>query len=185
MEGIGLGWRLQHWEELSVVGHDGANMGQFAHLRLVPQRRFAVAFVSNSVRGEALWEQLAATLAQDVLGLHTRPSSRGKPHPHAVALETYAGRYSREGLELDLDVADGCLIATPRFTSRYVELSAALLGRDPADASFTLHPLANDRFRADDAAGLGSWPVFFLDFDGEGRPAYLHMFGRASRRCRT
>jgi CubicO group peptidase (beta-lactamase class C family) len=74
IEGIGLGWRLQRWGDLDVVGHDGANMGQFAQLRIVPARRFAVALLSNSAWGEALWDEVVGTLAPDLMGVARRPS---------------------------------------------------------------------------------------------------------------
>jgi len=43
----GLGWFLMDWQGTRLYGHDGATMGQFAYLRVIPEQQLAVAMLTN------------------------------------------------------------------------------------------------------------------------------------------
>ena len=47
MSGWGLGWFLGDWQGSKVFGHDGGTFGQFAFLRIQPEREIAVALLTN------------------------------------------------------------------------------------------------------------------------------------------
>jgi hypothetical protein len=43
----GLGCFLMDWQGTRLYGHDGATMGQFAYLRVIPEQQLAVAMLTN------------------------------------------------------------------------------------------------------------------------------------------
>ena len=46
-DGWGLGWTLYDWDGVPGYGHDGAAIGQYAYLRVVPAAGVAVALLTN------------------------------------------------------------------------------------------------------------------------------------------
>lgn len=97
-DGWGLGWTLYDWDGTIGFGHDGAAIGQYAYLRVVPSAGVAVALVTNG--GGA--RQLYAALFRELLGEFADvriPDALAPPaEPPVVNLERFAGVYRREGV---------------------------------------------------------------------------------------
>ncbi len=70
----GLGWELYDTPDGTVVGHDGNTIGQSAFLRLVPERRLALAVLTNGGRSR----QVYAEVADRVLGELTELTELGE-----------------------------------------------------------------------------------------------------------
>ncbi len=56
--GWGLGWSLMDWEGERLYGHDGATLGQFAFLRILPSKNLAVALLTNGGDAKGLSDDL-------------------------------------------------------------------------------------------------------------------------------
>ena len=56
----GLGWFLMDWQGTRLYGHDGATMGQFAYLRVIPKQQLAVAMLTNDgdAEGGSLYKDI-------------------------------------------------------------------------------------------------------------------------------
>ncbi len=112
--GIGLSWRVGEWDGVRVLAHDGGTVGQSARLRLVPERDFAVCLLTNSTNGESLADRLLPDVFESELGVTAPPSPEPGPDVRVTGLERHAGRYSRRGLDLDVEADDGSLRITVR-----------------------------------------------------------------------
>ena len=54
----GLGWFLMDWQGTRLYGHDGATMGQFAYLRVIPEQQLAVAMLTNGGDAGGLYKDI-------------------------------------------------------------------------------------------------------------------------------
>src|SRR5205814_8079310 len=75
----GLGWIVYDWGTEPVVGHDGNTLGQSGYLRLVPERRLAVALLANGTGALAVYENLYDDVFRELAGM----SLPRKPAPAA------------------------------------------------------------------------------------------------------
>jgi CubicO group peptidase (beta-lactamase class C family) len=112
--GIGLSWRVATWDGARVLAHDGGTVGQIAKLRLLPDRGFAVCLLTNSANGDALAERLLPEVLDDLAGVTVPELPLPDPAVQVGPLERHAGRYSRRGLDLDVEPGDGELRVTIR-----------------------------------------------------------------------
>ena len=64
----GLGWFLMNWQGTKLFGHDGATVGQYAFLRILPSKNMAVAVLTNGGDAQALardiWRETFLPLAK-------------------------------------------------------------------------------------------------------------------------
>lgn len=98
-----LGWQVDHIDGHQVFGHNGATVGQYAFLLLVPDQGLAIALLTNGPGAGRLW----AELRQAVLAEHgiTAPLSTAQPpdQPHRPADPVPAlGRFARIGEEYEV-----------------------------------------------------------------------------------
>ncbi len=56
--GWGLGWFLGTWSGKKVFGHDGGTVGQYSFLRILPERKLAVALLTNGGDAGGLYEEM-------------------------------------------------------------------------------------------------------------------------------
>lgn len=56
--GWGLGWILCDWSNSRVIGHDGGTVGQYSFLRILPEKKLAVALLTNGGDARALYETI-------------------------------------------------------------------------------------------------------------------------------
>ncbi len=110
---VGLSWYITPYQtpagEVEVIGHGGATNGQEALFRMVPQRDFALAILTNSDGGDQLNTQSLAFALEHFLDLR---SEKAQP----VALSTdrvreYLGSYDAQEATISLTAQDGVLKA--------------------------------------------------------------------------
>ena len=105
----GLGWAIRFLDGVKVVEHGGSLRGFEVKLKLVPERRFAIAILTNSGRGGVLGNRVAEWALDHVLGLRApRPEPTSLPDD---ALARFTGSYrSSDGEEeVTLTIAEGGL----------------------------------------------------------------------------
>lgn len=106
-DAYGLGWALRSIDGVQVVEHGGSTNGFQAQLSLVPERRFAVAVLTNSARGSAANRGIEDWALAHYCGLR-------RPAPPAVTLAEddlarFAGHYRQPHADLTVTVEDGGL----------------------------------------------------------------------------
>ncbi len=172
--GIGLSWRVGEWDGTRVLAHDGGTVGQSARLRVVPERGFAVCLLTNSTNGEALADRLLPDVFAAELGLTVPPSPEPDPDLRLTGLDRHAGRYSRRGLDLDVE-ADGTAL---RIT---VRPHFGIGGFDEPEAVTMLPVDATGNRFAGRTSPAESWWVVAFDTLPDGR-ASLFSAGRVAPR---
>jgi hypothetical protein len=158
------GWIRYDWDGREVFGHDGDTIGQFAYLRVVPDRRVAVALLTNSYSVplyQDLFTELLAELADVTVPRFTVPTP-----PPTVDISPWVGTYRNHTREAIVESRDGHPHATTNFAN---ELIGALPTQD-----IRLTPVTGTLF-ADRTTGYPrTWTFRHLP---DGRP-YLHLGGR-------
>lgn len=168
LDGWGLGWMIFDWGGERIVGHDGGTFGQFAFLRMAPDRDYAVALLTNCSAGPGLARDLFPELFGQI-GI----SIPGEPQPidpAEVRLADYVGTYRRLHVEILVEEGDGCLLVSSRA-------SGPLEAFWQPENRMPLRPAGEHTF----VAGGQSMPYVFSDFV-DGRPTWLYSEYRAHRR---
>jgi CubicO group peptidase (beta-lactamase class C family) len=164
----GLGWAIRSIDGVQVVEHGGSLSGFGVKLKFVPERRFAIAVLTNSGRGGVLGDRVAGWTLDHVLGLRApEPAPISLP---GEALARLAGRYRGPDKEVTLTVADGGL-------RRVVRLINPAGDGEQTFPPHLLRPLTERAFvvvTADENAGS---QVDFIAGD-DGTVRFLRMDGR-------
>ena len=172
--GIGLSWRVATWDGERVLAHDGGTVGQIAKLRLLPDRDVAVCLLTNSANGDALAEQLLPEVFAELVGVSVPELPVPDPTVQVTGLERHAGRYSRRGVDFDVDAGDGELqvTITPHF---------GIGGFDKVE-TVTMLPVdaSGDRFAGRPDPTEAWWRIAFATLP-DGRPQ-LFSSGRVAPR---
>jgi CubicO group peptidase (beta-lactamase class C family) len=181
-EAWGLGWILDHFGDVAVIGHDGNSLGQNAFMRVAPEQRFGFCLQTNVESALAMYRELAAWLFGERLGVAPRQDPEPLSSPVVADRGRYVGTYAREGMAFEIEAADdGSLVASLKATH-----AAAELQNLPPMERLPLVPVARDdsfllELPIADSALLA---VFFDPADEGAAPTYLHFGGRAHRRVR-
>lgn len=179
-QGWGLGWILDHWGDVAVIGHDGNSIGQNAFLRIAPEQRFGFCLQTNTDSALNLYRELAGWLFGERLGVGPRPDPGTLDEPSALDPGRYVGTYEREGLTFVVTAnGSGRLLATVTPTHAVAESQAW-----PPMVDLTLRPVARqDSFLLKlPIADADLLAVFFNPDDVGGVPTHLHYGARAHRR---
>jgi CubicO group peptidase (beta-lactamase class C family) len=99
---MGLTWHLTRAGDFAVAEHGGGTIGQISTLRLVPERKFALAIVTNAGRGGTLNTQVTRAVMDSYLGV--APSQPTRMTVAADALQEYAGTYRRQFADITVTV---------------------------------------------------------------------------------
>ncbi|HEU5035968.1 MAG TPA: serine hydrolase domain-containing protein [Nocardioides sp.] len=182
-EAWGLGWILDHFGDVAVIGHDGNSLGQNAFLRIAPEQRFGFCLQTNVESALSMYREFAAWLFGERLGVAPRQDPAPLPSRVVDDAGRYVGTYRREGLAFEVAQADdGSLVASVKATHAAAEMQhlppmdGLPLVPVERDQSFLLKlPIADSELLA----------VFFNPHDESGAPSYLHFGGRAHRRVAT
>ncbi|NGN66839.1 beta-lactamase family protein [Streptomyces sp. A7024] len=125
-DGWGLGWTLYDWNGVAGYGHDGASIGQYGYLRVVPSAGVAVALLTNGGGARevytALYRELLAELADVTMPEPFAPSAT----PPAVDWAPLVGTYKREGVVITVTEKDGAGHALYEFVDGMKDLSKPL-----------------------------------------------------------
>lgn len=167
---MGLGWVLSDWDGERVVGHGGGTVGQLSFLQVLPDRPFAVALLTNSRGGSALWRDLGGWVFSELAGVRMPQIPKAPDEPPDTDLRRYTGVYRRRDIDTEIVLADGELVAKVSYTGPVVGIDTT--------QEIPLRPVDEALFQTNDGQGLAE----FLGSGRDGRPRYLHFGGRASRR---
>jgi CubicO group peptidase (beta-lactamase class C family) len=142
----GLGWQLYDWAGRAVFGHDGETLGQYAYLRVVPDRGVAAVLLTNGGEPNPLYQRLFGELLGELAGV-TLPRLAVPAVPPRVDPAPYAGTYRNVVRAVRVEAAGGGLRVHSRYAS---ELSP------PQERDLTLVPLRDNVF-VDTEASPSAW----------------------------
>lgn len=179
-QGWGLGWILDRWGDVQIIGHDGNSIGQNAFMRVAPAAQFGFCLQTNTESALSLYRELADWLFQKRLGVGPRPDPDSLEEVMIDDPDRYVGLYEREGLTIQVIADDaGRLLAT-------VTPSHAIAASQgwPPMIDLSLLPVARpDSFLLKlPIADADLLAVFFNPADPGGRPSHMHYGARAHRR---
>ncbi|HZP71886.1 MAG TPA: serine hydrolase domain-containing protein [Gaiellaceae bacterium] len=176
----GLGWILDRWGELDVIGHDGNSIGQNAFMRVAPAERFGFCLQTNVDSALLLYRELAHWLFGERFGVGPSPDAEALEQVAVADPTRYTGVYEREGLRLEVNADDeGRLLATVIPTHTVAQSQGW-----PPMIDLPLRPVARaDTFMLRVPIADADLPAtFFAPDEPGGRPTYVHYGGRAKRR---
>ena len=169
----GLGWALAEWRGGRVLQHGGVTLGQRAYLVVAPERRVAVALLTNGGDGESLYAALFDLLFRELAGMGMPPTPEPDP-TLTVEAARYVGVYERSGSRIAVEPSGAGLAA---------RVQAIWASLDPHAPPLALRPVAPDLFRVAQPGSRRDAMVGFLDPEQSGRPRFLFLAGRAHRRA--
>ncbi|TMR97180.1 serine hydrolase domain-containing protein [Nonomuraea basaltis] len=105
-DGWGLGWTLYDWDGIAGYGHDGAAIGQYGYLRVVPQAGVAVALLTNGGSARLLYADLFRELLAELAGVRMPEPFAPAAEPPAIDLAPLLGTYRREGVVITVTCDD-------------------------------------------------------------------------------
>jgi CubicO group peptidase (beta-lactamase class C family) len=178
--GWGLGWILDRWGDVPVIGHDGNSIGQNAFMRVAPAERFGFCLQTNVESALLMYREVAEWLFGERFGVGPNPEPVLSGENSVPDPVRYVGLYQREGLTFDVCADEaGRLLATLTPTHAVAEsqgwppmVDLPLRPTDRADTFMLRVPIADADLPA----------VFFSPDDPGGKPTYVHYGGRAKRR---
>ena len=179
-EAWGLGWLLDHWGDIAVIGHDGNSLGQNAFMRVAPDERFGFCLQTNVESALTLYRELAGWLFGQRLGVTPRPDPDVRDDATVADPGRYVGTYTRVGLDIDVHVDDTNRLVATVTPSHGIAQEQGW----PPMVDLPLQPVAREdsfllRLPIADADLLA---VFFNPDEDQDRPTYLHYGARAHRR---
>ena len=109
-DAVGITWMLRERSGKRIAGHGGGTTGQISLLTIVPEDGFAVIVVTNADEGGEITLDATTQALEAYCGIED-------PEPGPVErateeLEEYAGRYSAQMADIELEPEDGGLKAT-------------------------------------------------------------------------
>ncbi|GGD89215.1 serine hydrolase domain-containing protein [Paenibacillus nasutitermitis] len=106
-DGWGLGWSLYDWEGVFGFGHDGATIGQYSYLRVVPEAGIAIVLLTNGGGAYQLYTSLFQELLNELAGVKIPDSFRPPEKPVSVNVKPFLGTYKREGSAITITERGG------------------------------------------------------------------------------
>ena len=103
-----LSWMRRELESGFTVSHSGGTNGQVTYLVLLPERKFAVAVMTNANAGRKAIQKIAALAVEAYLGVKIESPSPIDATPEELA--AYAGTAVRPGFELHLRMLGNHLV---------------------------------------------------------------------------
>ncbi|MDT0317308.1 serine hydrolase domain-containing protein [Streptomyces millisiae] len=155
-DGWGLGWTLYDWSGTAGFGHDGASIGQYAYLRVVPGAGVAVALLTNGGAARLLYAELMSELLAELAEVRMPAPLAPPASPPAIDMTPLLGTYRREGVDITVHERDGRPGLRYEFTGGMKDFSP------PLDIALTPVSLAADGTAV--FAGAGAGPSFSEDW---------------------
>lgn len=177
IHGWGLAWFLMNWDgqngsRQKIYGHDGATMGQFAFLRIVPEKNLAVALLTNGGDAKGLYK----TLFDEIIGSLARVTEPElpEPAPRQPELAPYVGTYENMIGRIDLSIRKDRL----HIQSIHKDTGTAAV---PANAKLTF--IDRNTARLDTGKTIEDrMTTLFSQYDDEAKPQFLQTGLRQYRR---
>jgi CubicO group peptidase (beta-lactamase class C family) len=170
----GLGWIRFDWSGHRLLGHDGNTIGQAAFLRVLPERGFAVALLTNGGHSRDLHMDLYRELFQELVDVEM--PAQIEPTDFVGDITPHIGLYERASVRIEVSApAEEGAPPTLRMTPLGL---LAELEEDPK--TFELFPVAKDLWTTR-APGTETWMAvtFYSLPTGE---RYVHLGARATPR---
>jgi len=144
-DGWGLGWTLYDWDGTPGFGHDGAAIGQYAYLRVIPSAGVAVALVTNGGGARQLYAALFRELLGEIADVRIPEAFAPPAEPPAVDMTRFAGVYRREGvvitvtedLKLRYEFVGGMADYSPPLDMDLVPVTGTVFAAAGAGPSFS------------------------------------------------
>lgn len=171
-EAYGIGWETRMIDGVRLIGHGGSTNGFEARLLLIPEERYAIAILTNSSRGSAMYREVVDARLAGRFGLR-----QPKPAPITLSAETlarFAGVYTQPDGRTTLN-------ATAEGLSRSMVFQDLLDGHVETSPTDELRPIGEREFVVVTPGENEGSRVDFL-LDGDGRPRFLRMGGRLNER---
>ncbi|MEE6263803.1 serine hydrolase domain-containing protein [Plantactinospora sonchi] len=176
----GLGWAIHDWPGGPVLGHDGGTFGQAAFLRVVPDRRVAVALLTNGGDAIALYTRIYRHLLRELAEVEVPPMPTPPARPTRVDAGRYVGTYASQVVEITVSQDDDGRIWTQEVPKGLlVEIGGRVERRELVRADGDTGP-EGTFIPVQPIQGVHP-AVSFVGDDGTGRARYLHN-GRANPR---
>lgn len=125
-DGWGLGWTLYDWDGVRGYGHDGASIGQYGYLRVVPSAGVAVTLLTNGGGARELYAALYRELLAELAGVRIPEPFAPPAQPPVVDLAPLVGTYRREGVVITVTERDGTGHAVYEFVDGMKDFSEPL-----------------------------------------------------------
>ncbi|MBV8539553.1 MAG: beta-lactamase family protein [Pseudonocardiales bacterium] len=176
----GLSWMLLDYPGGTVIGHDGATIGQSAFLRVVPEAGIAVALLANGGDVVPVYHTVFSHLLAELAGVELPALPVPPADPQPVDADRVSGTYRTTMAELELSVdAEGrAWLRTEARTEEakrvMPETTVVEVVRLHDDALVTVQP----------QAGIHQ-VIGLLGADSSGRVRFLHSGGRSVARAPT
>jgi CubicO group peptidase (beta-lactamase class C family) len=162
----GLGWWIQDASGTKTIGHGGSTNGQRANLCIVPEKRFALASLTNGSSGGAINRAIERHILAAAGTPRQDPEVGTLPE---AAIERFAGRYHSPGGDVTITAANSRL-TIDTFARN------ALTGGEYQAPTRQAAPIADHEFVILDTDMEGSRFDFLLNSDGSVR--FLRIGGR-------
>ncbi|HZC05222.1 MAG TPA: serine hydrolase domain-containing protein [Ktedonobacterales bacterium] len=172
-EAYGIGWETREIDGVRLIGHGGSTNGFNARLTIIPERNFAIAILTNSGRGSAMYGEVIEAELQERFGLR-----EPKPQPISLpqeALARLAGSYIQPDERVTLTAtADGLR----------VEITAhdVLNDKDETYPPQDLRPISPAEFIVVTPGEDIDARIDFL-LDDDAHPRYVRIGGRLAKRA--
>ncbi|MFE5556381.1 serine hydrolase domain-containing protein [Streptomyces sp. NPDC056544] len=148
-DGWGLGWSLYDWNGVPGYGHDGASIGQYGYVRVVPGADLIAVLLTNGGASRYLYADLMRELLRELAGVHMPPAFAPPARPPVVDMVPLVGTYRREGVVITVSVrpdgaahllyefVDGMRDFSPPLEMDLTPLSATVFAASGAGPSFS------------------------------------------------
>jgi CubicO group peptidase (beta-lactamase class C family) len=165
-DAFGLSWMISKFGGEPVYGHDGVTIGQNAFLRVLPEKKIALALLSNGGDMRSLYYETFGPILKELANVEpTRPPrSSGKVAFDATRL---AGKYEKRSATTVIAEKAGSLTISTLQHDQWAQEITGDLG------PFPLAPVKPDTFLVTVPGSKVPQTVIFFDFDKEGRPQAL------------
>jgi CubicO group peptidase (beta-lactamase class C family) len=167
-------WHASRDAGVRTLSHGGATVGQQALLTLVPERRFAIALLTNSARGGRLNQDVMKWAMKEYL---TVDNPDPQPLPAQPDVQTYLGRYSRPYADVVLSVENGRLTYQPILKRGFPNASAPI---PPPGPKIPIAFYKPDRAIVTDGPQKGGRVEFIRHANGS--IGWVRVGGRIARR---
>lgn len=168
----GLGWFLLKWGDEKLYGHDGATIGQFAFMRILPSKNMAVVLLTNGGDAKGLYKSMFNDIFKDAAKLTEPelPASLNK-QPDVTP---FAGTYQNITTRIELTASRNTLYVQPFGID-----SGQALEKKKSRLTF-LSPAVARVDVGDDVKDRQS--LLFSGFDQTGRPRFVQTGFRQFKR---
>jgi CubicO group peptidase (beta-lactamase class C family) len=143
-DGWGLGWTLYDWDGVTGYGHDGAAIGQYGYLRVVPSAGVALVLLTNGGAARRLYADLFAELLGELAGVRMPEPFAPAAEPPAIDWASLTGVYRREGVVVTVaegrmryEFVDGMRDLSPPLDMELAPVTETVFAASGAGPSFS------------------------------------------------